>query len=80
MGHSLRVGEWKPAETAGTHSQGALALIGAVAGPRRFDDDLLGRATFSGLLSWSAERAGMSEQFDTVFSYVERRGSRQVRT
>lgn len=23
---------------------------------------------------------GMSEQFDTVFSYVERRGSRQVRT
>ena len=62
MGHSLRVGEWKPAETAGTHSQGALALIGAVPGPRRFDDDLLGRATFSGLLSWSAERAGMSDQ------------------
>lgn len=62
MGHSLRATEWKPAETAGTHSQGALALIGAVPGPRRFDDDLLGRATFSGLLSWSAERAGMSDQ------------------
>lgn len=27
MGHSLRVGEWKPAETAGTHSQGALAPL-----------------------------------------------------
>lgn len=30
MGHSLRATEWKPAETAGTHSQSALALIGAV--------------------------------------------------
>ena len=62
MGHSLSAAEWKPEATGGTHSQSALALIGAVPGPRRFDGDLIGRATFSGLLSWSAERAGMSDQ------------------
>ncbi len=62
MGHSLSAAEWKPEEPARNHSQSALALIGAVPGPRLFDADLVPRATFSGLLSWSAERAGMSDQ------------------
>lgn len=62
MGHSLSEAEWKPEATVGTHSQSALALIGAVPGPRVFDADLVPRATFSGLLSWSAERAGMTDQ------------------
>lgn len=30
MGHSLSAAEWKPEATVGTHSQSALALIGAV--------------------------------------------------
>lgn len=62
MSPTVRATEWKPEETAGTHSQSALSLIGAVPGPRAFDAELLGRVSFSGLLSWSAERAGMSDQ------------------
>ena len=45
MGHSLSAAEWKPEATVGTHSQSALALIGAVPGPRLFDADLVPRAT-----------------------------------
>lgn len=62
MSPTVRAAERKPEETAGTHSQSALSLIGAVPGPRSFDSELLGRVSFSGLLSWSAERAGMSDQ------------------